>query len=74
MRFDEAATATAALAVEGVGTLSVLSGADEEQYWDKIKAAGNAGGRGGKGGRGGGGRQGRGRGGGRGKPRGGRFE
>ena len=50
VRFDEAATATAALAVEGVGTLSVLSGADEEQYWDKIKAAGNTGGRGGTGG------------------------
>jgi hypothetical protein len=68
IRFNKPEEATAALAVEGVGEISLLTGDDEKQYWDKIASGG--GGRGG--GRGGGGRGRGGKGKGKGKGKGGR--
>ena len=74
VRFDSAESAATALA-KGTeyGAMTLLEGADEEQYWDKIGAA-SKGGKGGKGGKGKGkggkgkgkGGKGRGKGGGRG--------
>ena len=67
VRFQDAAAAKAALAVEGVGQVAVLEGEDEKQYWDKIASGGGGRGSGGKGGGRGGGKGGRGKGKGKGK-------
>ena len=61
IRFDSAESATKALATEGSGELSILTGDDEKAYWDKILPA--------KRGKGGGKGRGRGRGKGRGRGR-----